>query len=311
MILSRKHVIAIVVAGLLAAAAAAWLYIGSTSIVVREGRVNLPHWAAADDGFSVAVLSDLHFGPGDAERAAEIARCVNKLHPKLIVLLGDFINGSPDHRRSLEMAELTEFIRSLRAECGVFAVTGNHELWYDRSLVTAALERGGARVLGGKTAVVRTPSGGRLQLVGMPDYTSEKPWSFRKAPGIDSGAPTLILMHDPHSVRNVPENFGLGLAGHTHGGQLRLPGGGNGVSLNHLATRIKARLGMLPEGERPVILFDRGFTLFRNRRLFITSGVGGDKIRLRTFCPPEIVRLKIYASDPEAAINTFVRPLEI
>ena len=307
----RGRVIAWSCAALPILAAALWLYIGSTRVVVNEQRVNLPHLDPADDGLRVAVLSDPHFGPGDAGRAAMLAAKLNALDPDLVVLLGDFVNGTPDRRRSLSLEELTRFVASLKSRYGVFAVTGNHELWYGRDAVADALLRGGAVVLNNRSVKIATPSGRGLRIVGLPDYTTEEPPD--KFPAVEPGVPTLILMHDPNSARFVPEELdGFIIAGHTHGGQLRLyPGGGDRASLRLAASRVKNKLGLLPDAMRPYILFDRGFTNWRGRKLFITVGAGSAQLGVRTFCPPEVALLKFYSADPEAARIVYMTPEEL
>jgi hypothetical protein len=308
----RNRGIAIAAVAGLCGAFVLWLHLGTVMLVVRDERINLPHLDPADDGLRVAVLSDPHFGPGDASRAAEIADKLNALEPAVILLLGDFVNGDPDPRRSLSMAELTRFTRSLHAPGGVFAVTGNHELWYDRGQVIAALRAGGAQVLCNETVVIRTPSGRPLAIHGMTDYTTEpKPDDITKQQ-FPVDTPLLVMMHDPNSTRFLPQATGFGLAGHTHGGQFRLvPNGNDHTSLRLFVQRIKGKLGMIPAYQRPVILFDRGFTSYRDRRLFITSGAGGNRVKTRTFCPPELVLLRLYANDPKAARQRFAIPEEI
>ena len=308
---NRRKVIWWGVAAVLALAAALWLRIGSTKVIVNEQRVNLPHLAAADDGLRVALLSDPHFGPGDAGRAAMLADKLNKLDPDLILLLGDFVNGSPDHRRSLSLAELTRFVRSLKARCGVFAVTGNHELWYGRDEVNDALRQGGAAVLCNECVTIATPSGRPLQLVGLPDCTTEAP--PEKFPATAPGVPLLMVFHDPLSAKYIPDGLpGFCVAGHTHGGQLRMiPNGGDRSSLRLLMMRIKEKLGMLPPYNRPYVLFDRGFTDYRGRRIFITCGTGVSRLPVRTFCPPEVVLLKLRVADPGAARQTYMIPEEL
>ena len=305
MIRAKKKTVAYIAAAVLAVAAlAAWLYVESTSVIVREIRVNLPHFSADDDGFSVALLSDPHFGPDDAGQARKIARITKDLAPDMILLLGDYINGSPDKRNSMSMEELTDFFSSLRAPYGVFAVTGNHELWYDREQVENALKRGGATVLTGKSAFVTLPSGQRLRLAGMPDFGTELTVS---PPTLTAGPPTIVLMHDPNSAKLIPGHDVFGVAAHTHGGQFRMcPDGDDRTSLRLLVVRLKGKLNMIPN--RPVILFDRGFTSFNGRRIFITSGLGAERVRLRTFCRPEIVLMRLYAADPEAAKDTYRIP---
>ena len=269
-----KRIAVIGAAIVFAGALMIWLYCGTATLVLREERVNLPH-----------------------------------LDPDLVLLLGDFINGDPDPRLSLSMAELTRFARSLRSKCGIFSVTGNHELWYDRGEVIAALAAGGVADLTGRCVAVRTPSGRKLTLIGAPDYTTQ---ARVPCPSPPPGVPALIMMHDPNGARFAPPDGGLIVAGHTHGGQFRMwRNGGVNSSLRLLTVRLKGKLGMIPPWQRPYALFDRGFMEYRGRRLFITSGAGGNRIKLRTFCPPEIVLLKLYAADPEAAKRKYITTEEI
>ena len=125
--------------------------------------------------------------------------------------------------------------------------------------------------------------------------------------------PTLVMMHDPHSAKFVPEDLPcFCIAGHTHGGQLRLiPGGGDRTSLRLAVSRLKNKLDMLPAYARPYVLFDRGFTDYHGRRMFITCGTGLSRLPVRIFCPPEVVLLKLRVADPEAEKNHFMIPEEL
>ena len=209
------------------------------------------------------------------------------------------------------MPELTRFVGSLKSGCGVFAVTGNHELWYGRDAVDDALRRGGATVLRNECVTVATPSGRPLQIVGLTDYTTEEP--PEKFPATAPGIPTLVMTHDPHGAGFVPEGLPcFCIAGHTHGGQLRLiPGGGDRSSLRLAVLRLKNKLGMLPRYNRPYVLFDRGFTDYHGRKMFITCGTGLARLPIRIFCPPEVVLLELRVADPKAAENTFMTPEEL
>ena len=290
------------------AAAVVFLHIGSTAISVNTQEAHLPHLAPVDDGLRVMVVSDTHFHAGDAGRAAELADMVNREDPDLILLLGDFINGSPDPRGSLSMEELTRFVKHLRARCGIFAVTGNHELWYGRDKVVSALRDGGVEVLFNRAVTVGTPSGRVLQIVGLSDYTTQElPESF---PKIDPKLPLLVMMHDPNCAKFVPEGLDCFIiAGHTHGGEIRMiPGGSDRTSLRLIMVRIKDKLGQIPDYQRPYVLFDRWFTDYHGRKMFITSGVGMSRLGMRLFCPPEIVLLKLRS---EPVNHAYVKPEEL
>ena len=291
-------------------AAAGWLYLESSRIEVRTVNIHLPDLSPADDGFSVALLSDQHFGPGDRGRARRIAETANRLKPDAILLLGDYINGSPDPRRSISMPELAGFVKALRAPYGVYAVTGNHEMWYGRTRVVSALEAGGAAVITGRLVRLMLPSGGALQLVGVPDRKTERPHPF---PGVSPREPLLIAMHDPGSILKLPAEYrrGFAVAGDTHGGQLRLYPGAGGTSWRQVFRYLSIELGIAKrEDKEPIVFFDRWLTDYHGRKLYITSGIGTARLKLRIFCRPEIALLKL-RSAPEKADTDFIKPLEI
>ena len=298
------------VSAIIAAAAVVWLVRESSVIEIRTVNVHLPYLEAKDDGFSVALVSDTHFGAWDGGRARRIAAAVNALDADAVLLLGDYINGNFDRRRSIGMAELTKFVSSLRSRRGVFAVTGNHEMWYGRSRVAAALRAGGAEVITGKLRQLPLGSGGALQLVGLPDRKTERPYPFPRVP---ARQPLLIAMHDPGSIRKLPDEYrhGFAVAGHTHGGQMRLYPGKRGTSWRHIFSYLSIKLGLVRrEDKEPVVFFDRGLTDYHGRKLYISSGLGMARLKVRMFCRPEIALLKLRHT-PEQADTDFIQPLEI
>ena len=296
-------------AAAVAAAAVVWLGSESFRIEVRTVDIQLPELSPADDGFRVALVSDQHFGPHDRGRARRIAEKVNSLAPDAILLLGDHVNGSPDPRRSIAMNDLAEFVKALKARCGVYAVTGNHEMWYGRTKVAAALKHGGAAVITGRRCDLPLPSGGRLQLVGLPDRKTERKYPF---PEVAPRQPLLIAMHDPNSLLGIPAEYrrGFAVAGHTHGGQIRLAPGAGGMSWRHVFRYLSLKLGLSKrEDKEPIVFFDRGPTVYRGRKLYITSGLGTARLKLRIFCRPEITLLKFRSAPGADAVYT--QPLEI
>ena len=308
--LIRSRKVRYCAAAIIILAAVVWLVLESSSVEVRTVNIHLPNLTRADDGFSVALVSDTHFGPHDFDRARRIAAAADALEADAILLLGDHVNGDPDPRRSISMRDLAEFVKLLHAPQGVFAVTGNHEMWYGRTKVADALEKGGAAVITGRLVRLPLPSGAALQLVGLPDRRTERPVPF---PAVAVQEPLLIAMHDPNSVLAFPEEYrhGFAVAGHTHGGQLRLLPGRYGASLRHIFRYLSFKLGLSKrEDNEPVVFFDRGLTDYHGRKLYITGGLGMARLKLRTFCRPEIALLKLRSS-PEQADTDFIKPVEI
>lgn len=189
---------------------------------VAERIVCLPDLPEALRGFRIAQLSDLHIGPllGRQWLAGVVAR-TNALNPDLIVLTGDYVDG---HVK--EIAAELEPLADLRARYGVYAVTGNHEYYWNARAWRAALERLGLRFLENSHALVG-PEGSPLVLAGLPDLVAGR--FAMPEPDLDLAlagapargeAPRALLSHQPKLARQYLGRVDLQLSGHTHGGQI-------------------------------------------------------------------------------------------
>lgn len=189
-------------------------------VVVRH-EVELPRLPQALDGFKLVQLTDLHLGPTlGREWLADVVRRTNELHPDLVAITGDLVDGDVETLR-----ETVEPLRELRARYGVFFVTGNHEYYSGVEEWLTHLPQLGIRVLHNEHAFVG-PEGARLLVAGIDDHSSR---GFADGHGPDLAAalrgvvgepPSVLLAHQPKAVFEAAERgVGLVLAGHTHGGQ--------------------------------------------------------------------------------------------
>ena len=180
---------------------------------------NLP---VALHGFSIAQISDVHVGATIRRPYVEkIVDAVNALHPDLIALTGDFVDGPVQ-----ELAAHTAPLARLNAPHGAFFVTGNHEYYSGATAWTAEFRRLGLHVLLNEHAVI-THNGTSLVVAGVTDYSAHH---FNPAQRSDpqaalAGAPAdagarILLAHQPRSAAAAATaGFDLQLSGHTHGGQ--------------------------------------------------------------------------------------------
>jgi predicted MPP superfamily phosphohydrolase len=167
----------------------------------------------------VAFASDLHAGrmtpTGTISSACD---ALMEAAPDLILLGGDFVCSLTE-----ELELVLPSLRRLRAPCGVFAVMGNHDHCANADTITAQLESIGIGVLRNRSVQLEEPFGNVL-LVGLDDHlgglanAADARW--------DTSCATLLLIHQPSGLLDAGERpFDLALAGHTHGGQITLPGG--------------------------------------------------------------------------------------
>ncbi|HVQ26624.1 MAG TPA: metallophosphoesterase, partial [Planctomycetota bacterium] len=165
---------------------------------------------------------------------------------------------------------LTEALAGLHAPRGVYAVLGNHDWWFDGPGVEDALEAAGVVVLDDR-AVQLEHAGAPFLVAGISDETTQRPHPGRWLSALPAGLPVLAITHNPDVFPRVPARVALTLAGHTHGGQVRLPWLGRAV--------VPSRYGQL---------YAAGHVVDGGRDLFVTTGVGTSILPLRLGVPPEI-----------------------
>ena len=181
---------------------------------------NLP---ASLSGCKIVQFSDFHY---DGKRLSEdllaeaIARC-NAEAPDLVVLTGDFITHDPSW-----IDPLVAQLQQLQPRAGIVASLGNHDLHYhqSRARIVAALERANIAVLWNAVAY---PLGPGLAIVGLAEYWSPE---YRPTPvfaRVPANVPRIVLSHNPDSAIGLQRfRVDLQLSGHTHGGQIQIPGYG-------------------------------------------------------------------------------------
>jgi uncharacterized protein len=218
-----------------------WLEVNRITLAIQ----GLP---AAFHGVKIAQLSDFHCGshipPGYLEAA--IARTQAE-GADAIALTGDFIDRGPKH-----IEKAARLFHDLKAPLGVFAVLGNHDFSVHNArgkrrypglheAIAAALRSEGVTVLRNQ-AVRFDREGSGLVIAGIDDLWSQKADPATALAGQCPDTPRIVLAHNPQSV----EAFGgqrtdLTLSGHTHGGQINLPGLGR-ILLGKRAKRWAAGL---------------------------------------------------------------------
>ncbi|NML17649.1 metallophosphoesterase [Azohydromonas caseinilytica] len=233
-------------------------------IELRRHEVALERLPAAFDGFRLLHLSDLHLDVGQPFVAALIER-VRGVEHDACVLTGDFrFRTSGPHQPA--MAALA----ALRPHLGprVFAVLGNH----DTVRMVPPMEALGIQVLMNESA--RLERGGEaVYIAGIDDAHYFRAHGLHKAAdGIPAEACTVLLSHTPEPYRQAAHcGFALMLCGHTHGGQICLPGG----------------IPILTDSDAPRALA-RGPWRYGRMRGYTSVGCGSSILDVRFNCRPEV-----------------------
>jgi uncharacterized protein len=255
------------------------------SLVVTRYALNPPAWPAGRK-LSVTVIADLHAG-GPNMTLAHVRRTVdaaNLLKSDLVVLLGDF-NASYrfPHSRIPDPMWAGELAR-IAAPLGTWAILGNHDWWHDLASVRGALAEMHIPVLE-NDAVMLGAAGARFWLAGLGDQLAHRLGHGRYR-GVDdlprtlaqigTDDPVLLLAHEPDIFTRVPARVALTLAGHTHGGQIRLPL----IWPAFVPSKYGAR-------------FAYGHIVEDGRHMIVSGGLGTSFIPARLGVPPELVQVEL------------------
>jgi hypothetical protein len=270
------------VIGCLTLALGLWAFwLEPASLGVLDERISL-RWPS-EKSLRIAVLTDLHVGSpfnGIAKLRDTVDR-TNAAQPDLICILGDLVIQGVMGGRFVAPEEIATELKRLRAPAGVVAVLGNHDGWFDHDRVQDALERNGIRVLEDTAARLDTPAG-PLWIAGISDlWTGRHDLKAALAAVGDDGAPVILLTHNPDVFPLVPDRVTLTLAGHTHGGQVRLPFVGRPIVPSQFGQRFAA--GHVVEG---------------GRHLYVATGVGTSILPIRFRVPPVVTMLTLMPEQP-------------
>jgi hypothetical protein len=253
------------------------LYFEPFNLGVSHLRIDVPTGSPLH--LRVVQLSDLHVERLTRRERAMLNR-VEALAPDLILLTGDYLNLSyvddPQARQ-----ETRALLQQLDAPWGVYAIAGTPVVDTGDAMVTLFDGLDNVQVLDDDVVSLKV-AGEMLHLIGVSNLGLERDRKSlqRLAQALPPEELTVLLYHTPDLIETAAQvGIDLYLAGHTHGGQVRLPWFGAILTASRYGKRYEA--GMYQENE----------TL-----LYVSRGIGMEgqgMPRVRFLCPPEIVYLEL------------------
>jgi predicted MPP superfamily phosphohydrolase len=247
-------------------------------LTVAEAEIPILDLARTLDGLTVLLVSDVHAGPFLSRRAlADAFARLATLSADIVVHGGDIATSNVD-----EALVHREAIAGLKGRLGTFAVYGNHDHYTgDLEGVGRLFASCGVRVLHNDAAAVSDGDGAGLALAGIDDWNigrADLAAAIAKAAEVAPGRPIILISHNPDaSLQAAAKGVALTLAGHTHGGQVRIPG-------------------------RPVLVrmsryfLDEGRFEHDGMQIVVSRGLGVSGIPLRIACAPEAVLVTLRRS---------------
>jgi predicted MPP superfamily phosphohydrolase len=235
--------------------------------VVDRIPLNIRNLNPALDGFTIVQITDVHLYPmTQPALVKKSVRMANDLNPDLVVLTGDYVWQELD-----AIDELAPILAGLNAKHGVFSTLGNHDYWLEAGVITRAMESAGIPVLINQGISIQHGNGS-LYVAGLDDGWSGKPDINRTLQNVNADEPVVLLCHEPDLADHFSRDrrIAVQLSGHTHGGQIRIPGIG-ALILPYLGRK-----------------YDIGLYQVNDMLLYTNRGLGVISEPVRYNCPPEI-----------------------
>ena len=255
-------------------ASTAWLNFKNEVDELTVERVQIPvkNLAPGLEGFTIALMADFHLYPfTQLDLIQRAVTMTNDLSPDLTVLLGDYVWHEVE-----AIFDLAPALANLNAKHGVFSILGNHDLWTDVDTITTGLKEAGLPLLVNQGLAL--PAGDTsLYLAGVDDGWSGKPDLVAALDGAPDGVPVVLLAHEPDLADefSLDGRVTLQLSGHSHGGQIRIPGNG-AIITPYLSWN-----------------YDQGLYNVNDMWLYANRGVGVTNVPVRFNCPPEITEITL------------------
>lgn len=226
--------------------------------------------SSGDDPLTIAFVTDLHIGPHFSSTDLEpTIAALEQIQPDVVLFGGDFICESPRFLHDLEapLQRMTAIAR-----IGSWGIWGNHDIANIRERVAPVLERCGVTMLTNESAQLHND----LWVVGIDDVLLGKADVDAAFARVPEGVRTIALWHEPDVAgRLAPYTPLVALSGHTHGGQVRLPG------IGALATPSLGRK------------YVTGHFNVDGLLLYVSRGIGIYRPPVRLNCRPELAVLQV------------------
>ena len=214
------------------------------------------------NGKKIVFVSDFHIGKFDSFRLRKIVEKINSLNPDIIISGGDYIKGHSG-KHSMPIEKIAEELKKIKSP--IITVLGNHDISFDKYSVKNTLENAGIIVLDNSCTKIED-----ITVAGIGDKRFTP--SQIKLVLENTDRINILLSHTPDIYYDLKEDVDLILAGHVHGGQVRIPFFGALICPSKYRTK-----------------FSCGDFKETNNRMIVTKGLGTSILTVR-FCDiPEIV----------------------
>ncbi|NFG40374.1 metallophosphoesterase [Clostridium botulinum] len=256
------------------------IYVEPNLLSVKNIEINNSSNIKNEDTIKIAQISDIHLGEYyTIDKLEKLVNKVNSQNADIIVFTGDLFDNVSKFEDTSKVAPI---LKKLNAKIGKYAIYGNHDYGGGaKNIYKNVMEDSGFKILVNDQANVKLDSGKTISILGLDDALLGNPDVEKTARNIKESNYNLLLLHEPDlSDKFVSYNIDLILAGHSHGGQVKIPFLGEIVT-PPLAEKYKDGLYNL--------------NTQRNTQLYVNSGIGNTKMPFRFMNVPEVSIFEIKA----------------
>jgi uncharacterized protein len=252
------------------------VFVERINIRLREQKISIPDLAEDLDGLRIVQLTDIHLSPFLSER--ELAHCVgmaNETNAHLALVTGDMISGDRD-----PLDACLKQLAGLHSEAGIFGCLGNHEVYAGcEDYATELGARLGIRYLRMESARLKF-GGAIMNLAGVDYQPFHAPYLVGARKLMEPGVFNVMLSHNPDVFPVAArQGYDLTIAGHTHGGQVRVEILREDMNIARFFTPYVD--GLYQEG---------------GKTIFVSRGIGTIGLPARLGAPPEVALLRLCRS---------------
>ena len=244
------------------------------AFIIEPNMLTVTHYEINDkdlSGIKIVLVGDFHIKPHQEKRLSKVVNLVNNQKPDIVLSIGDFVSGHQENM-TMPIEDIVNQLKNIKSKYGFYTVLGNHDWWQGGEHIKEILCKNGLIVLENSNRTIQINQK-KIYISGVDDMTTRETDITTALE--NTKHPTILLSHNPDIFPYVPQMVNLTLAGHTHGGQVRLPIVGALITPSYYGD-----------------LYSQGLIIENNKRMIVTKGIGNSILPVRFNCFPEIVVIK-------------------
>ena len=245
-------------------------FIATAGFIIKEYNVTSTKLPSGFNGLKIMHLSDIHYASIGEKKLNKAVDEVNEMKPDIVVFTGDLYDEFSNLTDEMK-EKIINALSRINAPLGKYAVSGNHDYMHEG--YEDIIKQSGFTYLHNSTKLIYYNDEQPIEIIGYPDEREDQPNYDIEL----SDYYKIALIHEGDSWEHIKDKVDLTLAGHSHGGQVRLP-----------------FIGCIAKVKGSKIYYDEHYK-YNDSELFVNFGLGEVEFKLRAFNKPSINMYRLYS----------------